>query len=33
MFARVSTAIRIAIPLAIVTAIALAAEAGQRWGH
>ena len=33
MFSRVVTAVRIAIPLVVVTAIALAAEAGQRWGH
>jgi hypothetical protein len=33
MISRVATAIRIAIPLVVVTAIALAAEAGQRWGH
>jgi len=32
MLNRVMTAIRIAVPLAIVTAVALAAEAGQRWG-
>jgi len=33
MICRVTTAIRIAIPLVVITAIALAAEAGQRWGH
>jgi len=33
MISRVATAIRIAIPLVVVTAIALAAEAGQRWGN
>jgi hypothetical protein len=31
MLARLATAARIALPIAIVTAIALAAEAGQRW--
>jgi hypothetical protein len=33
MISRVFVAIRIAIPLVVVTAIGLAAEAGQRWGH
>jgi hypothetical protein len=33
MFSRVMTAIRIAFPLAIVTAIALVSEAGLRWGR
>jgi hypothetical protein len=31
MLNRIVTAARIALPLAIVAAIALAAEAGQRW--
>jgi hypothetical protein len=31
MLARLVSAARIALPLAIVTAIALAAQAGQRW--
>ncbi len=33
MLTRILAAARVAAPLAIVTAIALAAEAGQRWGH
>jgi hypothetical protein len=31
MHSRILAAIRIGLPIAIVTAIALAAEAGQRW--
>jgi hypothetical protein len=33
MISRLAIAIRIATPLVVVTAIALAAEAGQRWGN
>jgi hypothetical protein len=33
MLTRILAAARVAAPLAIVAAIALAAEAGQRWGH
>jgi len=32
MLARLDAAIRITLPLAILTAIALAGQAGQRWG-
>ena len=31
MISRLATTIRIAIPLVVVTAIALVAEAGMRW--
>jgi len=33
MIQRIVTALRIVLPIAILALVALAAQAGQRWGH